>query len=103
MNTPLVVMLPHRLGKQEALRRLRTGLDNIKTGYGHLLAVDEATWEGDRVRFRIRALGQSAAGTIDVFEQELRLEVMLPWLLAKITERLVPVIKREGTLLLEKR
>jgi hypothetical protein len=29
--------------------------------------------------------------------------VTLPWLLAKLTERLVPAIKREGTLLLEKK
>jgi hypothetical protein len=103
MSAPLVVMLPHRLGKPEALRRLRSGLDGIKTGYGHLLSVDEAIWEGDRVKFRVRALGQSASGTIEVFDQDLRLEVTLPWLLAKLTERFVPAIKREGALLLERK
>ena len=103
MSAPLVVLLPHRLGKQEAIHRLHNGLGSARANYGHLLSVDEAVWNGDRVAFRIRALGQSASGTIEVFEDQLRLEVMLPWLLAKLTERLVPAIRREGTLLLEKK
>ena len=103
MGEPLVVLLPHRLGKQEAVRRLKNGLNSARTNYGHLLSVDEATWDGDCVKFSIRALGQSAAGTIEVFEEQLRLEVTLPWLLAKLTERLVPAIRKEGTLLLEKK
>jgi hypothetical protein len=48
-------------------------------------------------------LGQSANGTIDVAEDHLRLEVSLPWLLAKLSERLIPAIRKEGTLLLEKK
>jgi hypothetical protein len=103
MNAPLVVSLPHRLSKQEALRRLQNGLLNARTNFSHLLSIDEQAWYGDRLTFRVRALGQSATGTIEVFEDQLRLEVMLPWLLAKLTERLVPAIRKEGTLLLEKK
>jgi hypothetical protein len=32
-----------------------------------------------------------------------RLEVMLPWLLAKVAETIQPLIRKEGTLLLEKK
>ena len=103
MSAPLVVMLPHRLGKQEAVNRLKNGLGNARTNFGHLLSVDEETWNGDHLTFRVRSLGQSAAGTIEVFEDQVRLEVTLPWLLAKLTERLVPTIRKEGTLLLEKK
>ena len=103
MSAPLVVSIPHRLGRDEALRRLKNGLGRARTDFSHLMSVEEEVWEGDRVKFRVRALGQSAGGTIDVFEDQLRLEVTLPWLLAKITERLVPAIRKEGTLLLEKK
>ena len=103
MSAPLVVMLPHRLGKQEAVNRLKNWLGNVRTNFGHLLSVDEETWNGDHLTFRVRSLGQSAAGTIEVFEDQVRLEVTLPWLLAKLTERLVPTIRKEGTLLLEKK
>ena len=36
-------------------------------------------------------------------DDHLRFEVALPWLLAKLSERLVPAIRKEGTLLLEKK
>jgi hypothetical protein len=103
MSTPLVVSIPHRLGKDEAVRRLKTGLGQARTSFGHLMSVDEEIWNGDRLTFRLHALGQAASGTIDVAEDHLRLEVALPWLLAKLSERLVPAIRKEGTLLLEKK
>ena len=103
MSAPLVVSIPHRLGKDEALRRLKSGLAQARTNYSHIITVDEETWTGDRLALRVRALGQSAAGTIDVLDDCLRLEVTLPWLLAKLTERFVPTLRKEATLLLEKK
>ena len=103
MTAPLVVSVPHRLGKQEAVRRLKSGLGQARTSFSHLMSVDEEVWNGDSVTFRLRALGQSASGTIEVQEDHLRLEVALPWLLAKLSERLVPAIRKEGALLLEKK
>lgn len=103
VTAPLVVSIPHRLGKDEAVRRLKNGLGHARTNFSHLLTVDEEVWVGDNLTFRLRALGQAASGTIGVFEDHLRLEVQLPWLLAKFTERFVPAIRKEGTLLLEKK
>lgn len=103
MSQPLVVTIPHRLGKQEAARRLRGGLDAARTRYGHLLAVQEETWVENSLTLRVSALGQSANGVIDVAEDHLRLEVQLPWLLAKLGETVKGVLRREGTLLLEKK
>jgi hypothetical protein len=51
----------------------------------------------------MRALGQTAAGTIEVLEDALRIEVSLPWLLAKAAKRLLPLLKKETTQLLEKK
>lgn len=103
MNAPLLVSIPHRLGKDEALRRLKSGLERARTNYSAIIAVDEEVWTGDRLVLRVRALGQSASGIIDVLDDCVRLEVTLPWLLAKFTERVVPTIRREATLLLEKK
>ena len=100
---PLVVSLPHRLGKQEATHRLKTGLGDARANYGQLLAIEEEIWSGDSVQFRVRALGQSANGKIDVFDDHVLLEVTLPWLLAKFAEKLVPAIRKEGVLMLEKK
>jgi hypothetical protein len=103
MTTPLAISIPHRLGKAEALRRLKTGLERANTDFRNILTVDEEVWAGDRLTFRIRALGQAAGGSIDVAEDHLRLEVTLPWLLAKLAGRFVPTIRHEATLLLEKK
>jgi hypothetical protein len=103
MAAPLVISIPHRLGKQEALRRLRDGLGNAGASFSHLFSIQEQTWTGDHLQFRVSALGQSANGTIDVADDSVRLEVFLPWLLAKLAETLQPLIRKEGTLLLEKK
>jgi hypothetical protein len=103
MLEPLVVSIPHRLGRDEALRRLKTGLAEVGTNFGHLFSVNEQTWTGDRLRFQVRALGQSASGSIDVADDYVRLEIVLPWLLAKLVGTIQPLIRKEETVLLEKK
>jgi hypothetical protein len=103
MSKPLIVSIPHRLGREEATRRIRSGLTAARTNYSSLLTMHEETWNEDRLVFNLSALGQSAAGTIDVADDHVRLEVTLPWLLAKVAERFTPAIRKEGTLMLEKK
>jgi hypothetical protein len=68
-----------------------------------MIAMEQPTWEGDTLRFRMRALGQTAAASVEVLEDALRIEVSLPWLLAKAVKRLLPILRREATRLLEKK
>ena len=99
---PLVVSIPHRLGQAEALRRLQGGLTRAAAQFP-VLQVDEEQWNGERMTFRVRALGQAASGTIDVGEDNVRLEVTLPWLLQKFAQVAQAVIRTRGHLLLEKK
>jgi hypothetical protein len=103
MSKPLVVSIPHRLGKEEATRRLRSGLARVRSDFGQLMAIDRENWSGDHLDFQVRAIGQTASGTIDVADDHVRLEVVLPWLLGVLAERLAPMIRKEGTLMLEKK
>ena len=48
-------------------------------------------------------LGQTASGLMNFADDHVRLELQLPWLLAKIAEKLTPAIRRETTLMLEKK
>src|SRR5450755_1918650 len=102
MSEPLVVILPHRLGKDEALRRLKDGLGRAKTEFAWLIALEEETWTGDRLTFRAAALGQRATGFIDVYDGAVRLEVALPWLLAQFAHAVQRVVGHKGQLMLEK-
>jgi hypothetical protein len=103
MSKPLVVSIPHRLGKEEALRRIKSGLGNVRSNYSHLMSISEETWNGDQLQFQVSALGQAASGTIDVREDYAQVEITLPWLLQKLAERIAPAIRQQGTLMLEKK
>ena len=103
MSETVTVIVGHRLGKVEAVRRLREGFARTSGHLGPMIAMEQETWEGDTLRFRMRALGQTAAASIEVLEDALRIEVSLPWLLAKAVKRLLPILRKQATLLLEKK
>jgi len=102
MSAPLIVSIPHRLGREEATRRLKVGLARAASSIP-ALKVDEERWEDNRMIFRIRALGQAASGHLDVSDDQVRLEVTLPWLLQRFAEVAQVAIKNRGNLLLTKR
>ena len=102
MSAPLVVSIPHSLGQEEAMRRLKTGLARAASSLP-VLTVDEERWEDNRMIFRVRALGQAASGHVDVADDHVRVEVVLPWLLQRFAEAAQVAIRNRGKLLLTKR
>jgi hypothetical protein len=102
MSAPLVVSIPHRLGREEAARRLKGGLARAAASLP-VLSVDEERWEGDRMFFRVRAIGQAASGQIDIADDHVRLEVVLPWLLQRFAQMAQAAIRERGQLLLTKK
>src|SRR5215213_10499838 len=102
MTKPLVVSIPHSLGREEAMRRLKTGLSRAASSVP-ILQVDEERWEDNRMVFRVRALGQAAAGHVDVADDHVKVEVVLPWLLQRFAEAAQAAIKSRGNLLLTKK
>lgn len=103
MSEPLVVVIPHRLGKDEAMARIKGGFGRAKSEFAHLISIQNDSWEGDRLSFAASALGQRAHGFIDVYEGAVRLEVTLPWLLARFAHAVQRVVGQRGQLLLEKK
>jgi hypothetical protein len=102
MAEPLAMTIPHRLGKAEALRRLKPALAKASESFP-VLKVEEEVWTEDQMSFRVRALGQVATGTVDVGEDNVRLEVMLPWLLHRFGQLVQTTISGRGRTLLEKK
>jgi hypothetical protein len=102
-SQPLMVSVPHRLSRAEALRRVKSGLASIKANYGLLFAMQEETWIGYRLSFHVSVLGQAVYGTIDVRDHFVSLRAILPWLLAGLAEAAVPVIRKQGALILARK
>ena len=103
MSEPLIVVIPHRLGKAEALRRIKDGIGRGRNEFARLLTIEQEDWSADRLSFAVRSLGQRAAGFIDVGEASVRLEVTLPWLLAQFAHAVQRVVGHKGQLLLDKK
>jgi hypothetical protein len=102
MSAPLIVSLPHHLGRDEATRRLKEGLTRAAASMP-VLKVDEERWEDNRMIFRVRALGQAVSGHVDVADDHVLVEVTLPWLLQRFAQAAQAAIKNRGNLLLTKR
>src|SRR6476646_7336627 len=101
MSQPIVVSLPHRLGKAEALQRLQASLNDAQLSSGGLFLFN-IQWSGDHRDFRASMLGQTTTGTIDVAEDHVRLEVQLPWLLSMLANKAKALVEKQGKLMLEK-
>lgn len=103
MAQPFIVSIPHKLGREEATRRLKAGLGSIRSEYGKILQVNEEIWSGDRLAFQVTALKQNVGGTVDVADDHVRLEVMLPWLLAGLAHGIQATVRARATRMLEKK
>ena len=62
------------------MRRVKPALSKASESFP-VLAVEQELWSDDRMEFRVRAMGQVAVGNVQVSENDVRLEVTLPWLL----------------------
>jgi Putative polyhydroxyalkanoic acid system protein (PHA_gran_rgn) len=83
MNS-IVVSVPHRLSVAEAHRRIEAMLDRLRSAYIDKLAYSEMTWSGDSADIRVVALAQEVKAHIDVLTESVRIEVVLPWILARL-------------------
>lgn len=103
MTKPLIVEIPHQLGREEARRRLQTGIGQLKTKFADKVTALDESWTGDHLDLAVKALGQSVSAGLDVEADHVRLEIHLPWMLALLAEKAKGFIRKEGQLLLEKK
>ncbi|MEZ5897477.1 MAG: polyhydroxyalkanoic acid system family protein [Parvularculaceae bacterium] len=105
MARPVTVTLSHDLGVEEARKRIRESFGKLKTAMtGGMMFKFTETWESeDKLTFTARGLGQTITGVIDVFPQHVRIEAVLPGLLASLAETVTGKLEKEATILLEKK
>ncbi|MBB4658098.1 polyhydroxyalkanoic acid system family protein [Parvularcula dongshanensis] len=102
MARPVTVTISHEHSKEEARRRLDEGIGKLTSQFGSLAKVKH-DWRGDTLDFKVRAMMQSVNGNIDVFDDYVRITVVLPDLLAGMAEKVTNNIQKQGQILLEKK
>ena len=103
MSETISVTIPHHLTREEARQRLESGFQRVTEQMaGKAVTVDQR-WSGDHLDFSARIMGQAISGHLDVEDKAVQLEVDLPWLLASMANLFKGRLKKETTLLLEKK
>ena len=100
MATPLTLTVPHSLGRDEAVRRVKAGIASLGGPFAGKLAVTREDWADGHCDFALSALGQSVAGAIEVGEATIALSVQLPWLLRAFQAKASALIEARGRAML---
>ena len=102
MSQPLLVSIPHKLGRLEARRRLDSGIGRLRTELNALLSGLDYHWEGDILNFSASAMWQRITGRIEVLDDVVRVEIDLPWIMQLLRETISRQVRGRGVALLEK-
>jgi hypothetical protein len=102
MQRPIDVDLPHKLGREEARRRLANNIhklqEHIPGGASHV----DSSWVGDRLNLTVHAMGQAVEAEIDVEETKVHCRIQLPGMLSLFAAPIEAMLKAKGSdLLLE--
>jgi hypothetical protein len=100
MTQPIEADIPHRLGKDEARRRIANNIHKLKEHIPGGAQVESA-WTGDQLNLDVRAMGQSVTATIDVFDSKVHLKVLLPPMLGMFSSIIQGALQKKGSVLLE--
>ena len=102
MSQPLIVSIPHRLGRQEAKRRLDSGIGRLRPELSGLVSALDYSWDQDRLNFTASAMWQTITGAIEVLDDAVRIEIELPWMMRLLAETIAKQVRGRSIAMLEK-
>nr|WP_294848545.1 polyhydroxyalkanoic acid system family protein [uncultured Sphingomonas sp.] len=101
MQRPLSVNLPHKLGRDEARRRIANNVHKLERHIPGGATVG-SRWEGDTLKLDIAAMGQSISADIAVEDAQVAVSILLPGMLGFFAGPIEAMLKQKGgDLLLE--
>lgn len=100
MQQPIQVDLPHKLGRDEARRRIASNIHKLQE---HIPGGAQVSshWSGDELDLGVTALGQAIEAKIGVEETIVRVRVLLPGMLAMFAAPIEAMLQKKGDVLLE--
>ena len=102
MPRPLIVSIPQQLGRQEARRRLDTGIARLTPELGVILSGLDYHWQNDTLHFTGTAMWQRITGRIEVLDDTVRIEVDLPWVMQLLADTIAKRVRSRAIALLDK-
>jgi hypothetical protein len=99
---PLVVSIPHRVGRQEAKRRVDAGVSRLGPELGAVVGGLDYSWNADTLNFRAAAMWQTITGRIEVLDDAVRVEIDLPWMMRLLGDTITKQVRGRARAMLEK-
>jgi hypothetical protein len=96
----LKIIVPHQLTQEEALRRTRGLLDEVKKQFADKISNVCEEWEGNNCKFSFSAMGLPTSGTLTVKPSEVELSGNLPLAAALLRTKIESTIRERAEKLL---
>ncbi len=96
MAKEITILMPHALPREEARARVADALERARSGVIESIVNGEVTWTGDHADVSVGAMGQKVTGEIDVEPAQVRVRILLPWLLERFSGPIAHQIARMG-------
>lgn len=94
------VSVTHQLDTEEAVRRIRGLVQQIKTKFAEKVDNIEESWNGSEGDFRFTVMGMDVSGTIVVDEGTVEIEGKIPFAVLPFKGRIESVIQEKAQELL---
>jgi hypothetical protein len=101
MARTIDLTIPHQRTREEVRQKIASAVAQAHQQHANLFNCVSETWQGDRLDFRIVAMGQTITGHANVRDDAVQLQVDLPWMLAMLADKIRPALEREGRKLLD--
>lgn len=100
MANPVIVDIPHKLGRDSARSRLDGSIGKLADMFPGGGTVTHH-WSGDTLVFTVQAMGQTIASRLEIHDTYVHAVVNLPPFLSLFAERIRAKLGKEGPKLLE--
>jgi hypothetical protein len=75
------LQIPHKTNKQDAIARVKHGLDEMRPKMAGQAEIHEERWDGDTLYFDVTAQSQRISGTLAVTDTDFVIDAKLPLML----------------------
>jgi hypothetical protein len=94
------VSVPHSLDPEEATRRIKNLVGDIKKQFADKVSDVKEEWNGHRGQFSFKAMGFDIAGTVDIDSREVQIKGNLPFAASFFKSRIESTIQEKARELL---
>ncbi len=88
MARSVLLNFPHDLGADKAKQLVAQRLDSLRAQFGDKIGSSEIVWTGHNAHIEVSALAQNASGDVAVTDDNVRIQIELPWLLSPLSGKI---------------